>query len=322
MHVLVTGGAGYIGSHVCKALALKGYIPVTLDNLCLGHQWAVKWGPFIEGDIANQELLASLCKKYHFLGVVHLAAFSNMRESQENPLHYYQNNVRGTLSLLEVLTQYQVPFFVLSSTCSIYGFPEQVPIDEYHPKAPTHSYGKSKWMIEQILHSISQSQGMNVAALRYFNASGADLDGEIGEAHDPETHLIPLLLQAALKTRSSFTLFGENHDTPDGTPIRDFIHVHDLAQAHVKALEWMVNNKQNLTLNLGIGKGYSVREVIHAVEQQLECTIPVQLEKQFPEDPPILIANPSQAIDTLAWEPTHSDLPTLINTAWKWHKNK
>jgi len=268
MHILVTGGAGYIGSHICKALAQKGYIPVTLDNLSLGHKWAVKWGPFVEGDISDREHLNSLCKKYQFQGVIHLAALSDVRESHHRPLSFYRNNVGGSLTLLEVIKEYRVPFLVLSSSCSVYGMPEQIPIEESHPKIPISPYGISKWMVEQILQSTSHTHGIKSATLRYFNAAGADLDGEIGEVHDPETHLIPLLFQTALKKRPSFTLFGDDHDTPDGTPVRDFIHVTDLADAHVKALEYLIEKGVNLTLNLGVGKGYSVREVIRAVEKK------------------------------------------------------
>jgi len=322
MHILVTGGAGYIGSHICKVLAQKGYTPVTLDNLSLGHKWAVKWGPFIEGDISDRELLNIICKKYQFEGVIHLAALSNVRESEQIPLFYYRNNVGGSLTLLEAVKLHAIPFFVLSSTCSIYGMPQQTPIDETHPTLPINIYGESKWMVEQILQSASKTHGFKIAALRYFNAAGADIDGEIGEEHDPETHLIPLLIQTALKKRPSFTLFGDTHDTPDGSPIRDFIHVIDLAEAHVKTLEWMMKKGENLTLNLGIGKGYSVFEMIETVEKILKQKIPMKKGKQFPGDPPILIANPEKAMKLLQWHPQYSDLPTIINTAWQWHKDR
>jgi len=322
MHILVTGGAGYIGSHICKAFAQKGYIPVTLDNLSLGHKSAVLWGPFVEGDISDRELLTSLCKKYQFHGVIHLAALSNVRDSLRHPLSYYRNNVAGSLTLLEVIKEYRVPYFVLSSSCSVYGQPEQTPIDESHPKLPISPYGTSKLMVEQILQSASQTHGIKVATLRYFNAAGADLDGEIGEAHDPETHLIPLLFQTAFNKRPSFTLFGDDHETPDGTSVRDFIHVTDLALAHVKALECMVETGANITLNLGVGKGYSVRAVIRAVEKKTGHRIVIEKRERFLEDPPILVANPEKAMKVLNWQPQYSDLSTIINTAWQWHKNK
>lgn len=319
MHILLTGGAGYIGSHICKALAKHHFIPVTLDNLSLGHEWAVKWGPFINGDISDRKLIDNLCKKYQFQGVIHLAALSNVRESFEIPIKYHENNVTGTIALLEILKKNQVPLFVQSSTCAIYGIPEVTPIVEDHPKAPINTYGVTKWEVEKILR---EGDGMKVAALRYFNASGADIEGEIGEAHDPETHLIPLLLQTALKKRSTFTLYGEDHHTPDGTPIRDFIHVSDLAEAHVAALKWLMEKKEHLTLNLGTGKGHSVKEVIKAVEKELQLSLPIEIGKRFDGDPPILVADPKRAIETLNWTPKYSSLSTIIQTAWQWHKNK
>lgn len=322
MHILVTGGAGYIGSHVCKALYQKGYIPVTLDNLSLGHRSAVKWGPFVEGDILDTPLLKALCHAYPFKGAIHLAALSNVRESLQTPLSYYRNNVVGSLTLLETLQKQGIAYFVLSSTCAIYGLPKQSSIDEDHAKNPINIYGKSKWMVEQMGQSISQTHGMHFAALRYFNAAGADLEGEIGESHDPETHLIPLLIQTALKKHPHFTLFGSDHETPDGTPIRDFIHVTDLAEAHVKALEWMMENNKNLTLNLGTGKGHSVKEVIQAVEKELGSSIPVVEGERLKEDPPLLVANPEKAFKLLNWKPKHSDLPTIIQTARQWLKKR
>lgn len=319
VYILVTGGAGYIGSHICKALAKHGLTPVTLDNLSLGHEWAVKWGPFIKGDISDRKLIDSLCKKYRFQGVIHLAALSNVRESLQISIKYHENNVVGTIALLEILKKHQVPFFVQSSTCAIYGVPEVTPIEEDHPKTPINTYGETKWEVEKILR---ESDGMKIAALRYFNASGADLDGEIGESHDPETHLIPLLMQTALKKRSTFTLYGDDHLTPDGSPIRDFIHVADLAEAHVAALKWLMEKKDDITLNLGTGKGHSVKEVIGAVEQELNLSLPVEIGNRFAEDPPILVANPKRAIETLDWTPKHSNLSTIIQTAWQWHKNR
>ena len=320
MYILVTGGAGYIGSHVCKALSLAGYQPIAYDNLSLGHDWAVKWGPLVEGDIRDHDLLLKTCTQYQPSGVIHLAGLSNVRESHRYPLRYYQNNVTGTLTLLDVLREKRVPYFVFSSTCSIYGMPQKVPLDESHPKVPINTYGQTKWMIEQILQTASQTYGMKVAALRYFNAAGADPESEIGEAHDPETHLIPLLLQTGLKQRKHFTLFGANHETPDGTPIRDFIHVTDLAEAHIKALEWMMKHGRSITLNLGTGRGYSVREVIATIEKELECTLPIEKSKRFPGDPPTLIANPQKARNILNWEPKLSSLSKTIETAGNWHR--
>jgi UDP-glucose-4-epimerase GalE len=317
-HVLVTGGAGYIGSHICKSLFQKGYTPVTIDNLSLGYKHAVKWGPLIQGNCEDKALLRKLLDDYPILGVIHLAALSNVRESHRMPLQYYQNNVGATLNLLEVLKERRISYFVFSSTCSIYGIPKKVPIDETHPKCPINAYGESKWMVERILQTVSQSHGLKTATLRYFNAAGADPDGEIGESHHPETHLIPLLIQTAMGKRSDFTLFGEDHETEDGTPVRDFIHVTDLANAHVQALECMITQEQSLTLNLGTGKGYSVREVIDTIEKGWDLKIPIVSGERFSGDPPILIANAEKAQDILGWSPQYSDIQTIVETAWDW----
>ena len=321
-HVLVTGGAGYIGSHIAKALSQSGYIPVTVDNLSSGHRSAVKWGPFIEGNCGDQTLISNVCKDFSIFGVIHLAAFSNVRESEIAPLNYFHNNVAETINLLEALINHQVSYFVFSSTCAIYGMPKTIPIDEAHPKNPINTYGLSKLMVENILDSVSNSHDMHVSHLRYFNAAGADIDGEIGESHKIETHLIPNLIQAAMGRKKSFTLNGEDHATEDGTPIRDFIHVSDLASAHVKALEWMAKNKQNLSLNLGTGKGHSIHEIISALEESYDLKIPVNKSKRFLGDPPILVADSTKAKNALNWSPKYSDLRTILKTAWDWEEKK
>ena len=299
--VLVTGGAGYIGSHVCKALAKNGYLPVTIDNLSTGNRQAVKWGPFFEGDIGDKKLIKSLLEMHPICGTIHLAAFSNVRESHQLPLKYYQNNVSGTLKLLEVLLEKKIAPFVFSSTCAVYGIPQKVPIDESHPKSPINPYGESKLMVEKILQTIPE---LHYAILRYFNAAVADLEGETGESHDPETHLIPLLIQTTLGKRETFKLNGKDHETEDGTPVRDFIHVTDLAHAHILALEKLLEEKENLILNLGTGKGYSVQRVIFYVEEKAEGKIPILKGSRFPGDPPILIANGTKAMETLHWKPS------------------
>lgn len=314
--VLVTGGAGYIGSHVCKALAKKGYLPVTIDNLSTGNRQAVKWGPFFEGNIGDQKLIKSLLEMHSICGTIHLAAYSNVRESHKVPLKYYQNNVSGTLKLLEVLLEKKVAPFVFSSTCAVYGMPQKVPIDESHPKSPINPYGESKLMVEKILQTIPN---LNYAILRYFNAAGADSEGETGESHDPETHLIPLLIQTALGKRETFTLNGEDHETEDGTPVRDFIHVTDLAHAHILALEKLLEEEENLILNLGTGRGYSVQNVISYVEKKAKGKIPILRGHRFPGDPPILIANGTKAMETLQWKPLF-ELTKMIETAWNWHQ--
>lgn len=317
-HVLVTGGGGYIGSHVCKALSEKGYVPVTIDDLSLGHDWAVKWGPFVHGNCGDQKLLQKTFDTYPIMGVIHLAALSNARKSHEIPLSYYQNNVSQTLNLLEILKEQQIFPFVFSSTAAVYGMPKKSPIDETHPKCPTSPYGESKWMVEKIL----ETSPFNVACLRYFNAAGADIFGEIGEEHALETHLIPSIIQTAIGKRPSFILYGTDHKTPDGTPIRDYIHVTDLAKAHVLAFEYLIQKERNLTLNLGTGNGYSVLEIISAIENLKKCKIPVIKSKRFQKDPPSLIANGQKAMKVLGWKPKYSDLETIIETAWNWHNAK
>lgn len=314
--ILVTGGAGYIGSHICKALAKEGFLPVTYDNLTLGHSWAVKWGPLIQGDIRDRKTLEETFQAHPFQGVIHLAALSNVRESEKAPEKYYENNVVGSQTLLEMVSKYQIPSFVFSSTCAVYGKPKEVPIREDHPCQPINVYGKTKLAIETLLKNLS----LPVAILRYFNAAGADLEGELGECHEPETHLIPRLIQSATGKVKDFTLYGIDHETPDKTPIRDYIHVSDLADAHVKALKALLRDQTTLTLNLGTGRGHSVLEVIDALESQWMCKVPVQVGPRNPGDPPILFAASDQAQTALGWEPKHSDLPTILESAWRWLK--
>lgn len=316
--VLVTGGAGYIGSHVCKALAKKGYLPITLDNLSTGNRSAVKWGPLYEGDIGDQTLVETLLKTYPICGTIHLAAFSNVRRSHQIPLEYYQNNVSQTLTLLQTLLKKGKTLFVFSSSCAVYGMPKTIPIQENHPKEPISPYGESKLMVEKIVQTLPE---LNYAILRYFNAAGADLEGEIGESHDPETHLIPLLIQTALNKNKQFILNGTTHATEDGTPIRDFVHVTDLADAHVLALEKIVEEKKNLILNLGTGKGYSVYNIISCIEKKVQTKIPIIHKDPFPGDPPVLIADEAKARENLQWKPS-LDLTHIIETAWSWHQNK
>lgn len=320
MNILVTGGAGYIGSHVCKVLAHKGFTPIVYDNLSEGHLSAVKWGPFIEGDIRNKQLLKKIFEQYRPIGVIHLAALTNARESEDEPIKYYQNNVEGTLTLLDAAITSGVSYFVFSSTCAVYGMPQKILIDESHPIDPINNYGLSKAMAEQILQTAGSTCGLKITILRYFNAAGADLDGETGEKRSIHTHLIPLLLQAGLERKSPFTLFGDDHNTPDGTPIRDYVHVSDLALAHIQSLKWMIKHQKNLTLNLGSGYGYSVKNIIAAIEKMCSFTIPTKISKSFPGDPPSLIANFEKAANLLGWKPKHSALTTILETALEWHQ--
>jgi UDP-glucose-4-epimerase GalE len=324
-HILVTGGAGYIGSHTCKALARQEYVPVALDNLVYGHRQAVKWGPLIEGDLADGTLLRKVLDQYEIKAVIHFAAYAYVGESMQDPGKYFRNNVINTLQLLEAMHQAAVKTIVFSSSCATYGFPDHVPITENQPQRPVNPYGESKLFVERALGWYATAHGFQYASLRYFNAAGADPDVEIGENHDPETHLIPLVIQAALGRRDSIEIYGTDYPTDDGTAIRDYIHVADLADAHVKALRFLGDNGTSVALNLGTGQGYSVREMISAVERATGCRVPFVETSRRAGDPPALVADASKAKATLDWEPRFSDLDTIVTTAWKWFdrpKNK
>lgn len=318
MNVLVTGGAGYIGSHACKALAQAGYTPVTYDNLVYGHPWAVKWGPLEEGDIADRERLEQVFETYSPVAVIHFAAFAYVGESVSDPGKYYRNNVAGTLTLLEMMRDRGVPHLVFSSTCATYGVPDIIPIPETHPQQPINPYGTTKLMVESILQDFDKAHGPKSICLRYFNAAGADPDGEIGEAHDPETHLIPLVLEAANGKRPHITIFGDDYDTPDGTCIRDYIHVTDLAAAHVLALQKLMKGNPSTAYNLGNGQGFSVKQVIDVARSVCDRPIPVQMGQRRPGDPPRLIGDASRAKAELGWKPAYADLETIVRTAWQW----
>lgn len=320
MNVLVIGGAGYIGSHVCRALISANFHPIIYDNMDQGRPFLTKWGKTIRGDLLDTCFLESVLRHLKPVGVIHLAAYHNVRESALDPEKYYTNNCMGTLSLLKAMTHAKISTLIFSSSASVYGKPNYTPIDEEHPKAPLSPYGRSKWFIEQMLVDFDQAHQIHSISLRYFNAAGADLDGEMGESHQPETHLIPLAILAALGERPPLTLYGDDHPTFDGTPIRDYVHVSDLAEAHVRALKHLLKNRRSLALNLGTGKGYSVKEVIKMIEHVLDCEVPYSISLKSPFDPPILIANPAKAIQLLGWKPRYSDLMTLIETAANWHK--
>ncbi|MGR3494739.1 UDP-glucose 4-epimerase GalE [Citreimonas sp.] len=316
--VLVTGGAGYIGSHTCKALAQAGYTPITYDSLCRGNAWAARYGPLEVGDLLDGERLRDVIRKHAPIGVIHFAAFSYVGESMQDPLLYYRNNVGGTATLLRAMQAEGVSRFVFSSTCATYGTPERIPIDEDCPQRPINPYGQSKLMVEQMMKDCAQAGQLDAIALRYFNAAGADADAEIGEAHDPETHLIPLALGAAKGTLPPLTVFGDDHDTPDGTCIRDYIHVTDLACAHVKALDQTGNAPGFTALNLGTGTGASIREVIEMTRAVTGRDVPHSYGPSRAGDPAALVADPSRAAATLDWTPTHSDLRNILQTAWAW----
>lgn len=320
MSILVTGGAGYIGSHTCKALAQAGFTPIVLDNFSTGHRWAVRWGDLITGDLADQELLVNVLKKYDIQAVVHFAASIEAGESMRRPEKYFRNNLVNTLNLLEAMVQTGVDTLIFSSTCAIYGNPQWLPLTENHPQNPVNPYGETKRAMEQALHWFSQAYGLQYAALRYFNAAGADLEGELGECHDPETHLIPRVLFSLLGGEP-VQIFGADYDTPDGTAVRDFIHVTDLAYAHVQALHRAQKTRNNLAVNLGTGRGYSVREVIASVERVTGQPVPLTTAPRRLGDAPMLVADVTFAQQVLDWHPQHSDLDTIIQTAWKWHQS-
>lgn len=319
-NILVTGGAGYIGSHTCKILAKAGYTPITYDNLVYGHRWAVNWGPLEVGDIADRDRLNEVIRTYQPEGVVHFAAYAYVSESVEKPAKYYRNNVAGTLTLLETMHNNGINKIVFSSSCATYGIPVKVPIPEDHPQSPINPYGASKLMVERILEDFNKAYGICFFSLRYFNAAGADPAGEIGESHDPETHLIPLILDVAIGTRPNISVYGNDYETPDGTCIRDYIHVTDLADAHVRALDYLESNHDPQILNLGTGKGYSVKEVISAAESIVGAKIPTVISGRRSGDPPVLVAVADKAKQLLKWKPKYSDLETIIRTAWNWHK--
>ncbi|MDJ0950963.1 MAG: UDP-glucose 4-epimerase GalE [Alphaproteobacteria bacterium] len=317
--VLVTGGAGYIGSHACKALARAGYLPVAYDNLVSGHHWAVKWGPLEVGDVCDPVRLIQVIRKHQPVAVMHFAAFICVGESVVDPAKYYRNNFTGAMTVLEALRATNLIPFLFSSTCATYGVPERVPIDESHPKVPVNPYGHSKFMVECLLQDYAHAYGLSFAMLRYFNAAGADLDGEIGECHDPETHLIPLLLQTAAGARPALEIYGHDYPTADGTAVRDYVHVSDLADAHVRALVYLLDGGQPIALNLGTGRGYSVREVVAEAEMVTGRSIKTVLAPRRPGDTPALVADGRLAREVLeATFPLSQNLTTILETAWRW----
>ena len=319
--ILVTGGAGYIGSHTCKALHNAGFTPVTFDNLVYGHREAVKWGPFVEGDLSDKALLKKTLTDHDIQAVIHFAAFAYVGESMEQPQKYFTNNVVNTLNLLDVMHHTDVSHIVFSSTCATYGLPERIPIDESHPQQPVNPYGESKLFIERALKWHGVAHDLKYVALRYFNAAGADADREIGEDHEPETHLIPLLVQAALGQREQVSIFGTDYPTTDGTAIRDYIHVTDLGDAHVRALEYLLGGGESTALNLGTGRGHSVRDVITSVENMSGREVPVMNAPRRAGDPPELVADAAAAKQKLGWEPQHSSLDNITKTALEWHQS-
>ena len=323
MNILVTGGAGYIGSHTCKSLSKAGLTPVAYDNLVTAHEWAVKWGPLERGDILDRRRLDEVFQQYQPAAVIHFAAYASVGDSVEQPAKYYRNNVTGALTLLEAMHDHGVEQMVFSSSCATYGTPQTIPISEDHPQNPINPYGTSKLIVERMLADFGTAYGHRSISLRYFNAAGADPDGEIGEDHDPETHLIPLVLKAAAGEHPGITIYGTDYDTPDGTCIRDYVHVTDLAEAHVLALETLQREGGLTTYyNLGTGGGFSVREIIEKAAAVTGRSISVQEGPRRQGDPPHLVADPSRAEAELGWKPRHSDLAQIMSTAWQWMVNR
>ena len=319
MKVLITGGAGYIGSHFAKACARKGIEPVVLDNFSTGHRWAVRWGPLVEGSTGDAELLRRLFQEHKIEAVIHFAADCYVGESVTHPRKYFHNNVANTLTLLDAMVDAGIGVFVFSSSCATYGIPDKVPITEDTLQRPVNPYGETKFFVERILHWYGGAYNLRSAALRYFNAAGADAEGETGESHDIETHLIPLVLQTALGKRPSVSLFGTDYPTPDGSAVRDYIHVTDLADAHLRALSHLQSGGSSLAVNLGTGTGYSVKEIIAAAERVSGAKIAVRAEGRRAGDPPALVADSRKAKEILGWQPACSDLETILRTAHEWH---
>jgi UDP-glucose 4-epimerase len=320
MKVLVVGGAGYIGSHMVKMLSQAGHQATTLDNLSNGYRDAVKYGDFIEGDTADAGLLDKLFTENSFDGVMHFASYIQVGESVENPSMYYRNNVTNTQVLLDAMVEHGIKHFIFSSTAATFGEPEYTPIDEAHPQKPINPYGHSKLMVEQILRDFDHAYGLRSVILRYFNAAGADPGGELGERHIPETHLVPLVLQAASGRRDHITIFGIDYDTPDGTCIRDYIHVNDLCSAHLLGLEHLVAGGESKAFNMGNGQGYSIKEVIDVAKKVTGNDFAVTLGERRDGDPARLVADSTLLQKVLGWKPEYADLETIIRHAWAWEQ--
>lgn len=320
--ILVVGGAGYIGSHINKRLYQKGYETVVFDNLVYGHREAVRWGILETGDLSDTERLEEIFEKYNIDMVFHFAAYAYVGESVTEPSKYYNNNVANTLHLLDTMVKYHVKTIVFSSTCATYGIPADMPVTEDMEQKPINPYGASKLMIERILSDYHKAYGLNYCCLRYFNAAGADPEGEIGESHNPETHLIPLILAAAAGDREAVKVFGTDYPTRDGSCIRDYIHVTDLADAHLLAMDYLQRGGESLCMNLGNCKGNSVLEVIEAAREITQKEIPVVLDKRRPGDPPVLVGSAEKARKILGWEPEYGDIKVILRDAWNWYCQK
>jgi UDP-glucose 4-epimerase len=319
--VLVTGGAGYIGSHACKALQQSGFIPVTFDNLVSGWRDAVKFGPFEQGDLLNKDDIEKVFEQHSPVAIMHFAALSQVGESMQKPDLYWQNNVMGSLNLIQSAVDHGCMDFVFSSTCATYGDQDGVVLDEDSMQHPINAYGASKRAVENILANYQATYGLNQVIFRYFNVAGADPEAEIGEFHQPETHLIPLILEAVEGKRDALTIFGTDYDTPDGTCIRDYVHVCDLVEAHVLGLKWLQKGRCSRVFNLGTGDGFSVREVVEHAGQVTKRPVPIREGARRPGDCAMLVSGSSRAVSELGWSATRSNLKQMITDAWRWHQN-
>lgn len=315
--IIVTGGAGYIGSHICKAIS-PSFIPVTIDNLSYGKKKFVKWGPLYEVDIQNEKALIEIFAKHRPIAVMHFAGLSSVVDSMENPAEYYRNNLLGSYHLLEACRRYAVKKMIFSSSCTVFGIPSKIPIQEEDPKQPISPYGKTKKMVEEMLEDYASIYGIHSVILRYFNAAGADLEGELGEDRKRETHLIPLAFKA-FSQQMPLQIFGTDFNTPDGSAIRDFVHITDLAKAHILALEWLVKNEESEIFHIGSGKGTSVLEIIRSIEKTTESSLPLQIQPKRAGEPERLIADIQKAKKLLGWTPDFSDVDSIIESAFKWY---
>ncbi len=320
MNVLVTGGAGYIGSQTCKVLAKAGHRPVAFDNLSTGWEDLVRWGPLVRGDLSDRASIRKAIREYEIETVVHFAAFSNVGESVRDPRVFFENNLGGTMSLVGGMLDEGVLQIVFSSTAAVYGSPDEIPIPEEHPHRPVNPYGVTKSTIEALLQSYDAPYGLRSVSLRYFNAAGADPEGETGERHEPELHLLPRVVDVALGRRDRVEIYGTDYPTPDGTAIRDYIHVLDLATAHVQALDYLLAGGSSVALNLGTGRGASVLEVVRAVEKITGRELPNQIGPRREGDPPQLVASAERARQLLGWHPEHSELEHIVETDWHWRR--
>ena len=321
-HILLVGGAGYIGSHTNKILYEAGYRTIVFDNLSTGHRELARWGEFVQGDLARIEQIRDCFGRYPIEAVMHFSAFANVVESVAYPGKYYRNNVVNTVNLLDVMREFMVNYFIFSSTAATFGNPIEIPITEEHPQNPINPYGQSKLMVESILKDYDHAYGIKHINLRYFNAAGADPGAEIGERHDPETHLIPLAIYTALGQRHAINIFGADYTTTDGTCVRDYVHVNDLAAAHIKALDYLRAGNKSNAFNLGNGAGFSVREIVEKVHNTSRCDFKVEERERRPGDPPTLIASSKKALDVLKWKPQFDDIDKIIETAWNWHRKE